>query len=77
MLGKIVTEGRRRLGLTQHEAATAWDMSRAELSMIEAGHRGDGLRAGTARKLARGLGMTVDELLERADGGIPQQEVPA
>ncbi len=63
MLGKFITEERIRLGLTQQQAADKWGMSRAELSMIEAGHRTDP-RGNTLLKLSRGLGVTVDRLLK-------------
>ena len=66
MLGKYVTEERLKLGLTQMAAAKMWGMSRAELSMIEAGHRTD-IRAATLIKLAKGLDRPVDTFLAKIE----------
>lgn len=66
-LGSYVRERRRALKLPLPKAAAQWGLSKSALWRVEEEERID-LRGSTLLKLARGLGITVDELLEKADG---------
>lgn len=54
---------RRELGLTQRDLARIADLSDNEVQLIESGRRGDGytMQVGTAIRLARALGIGLDE----------------
>ena len=71
-LGAFVTERRKAEGLTQEQAASAWRLTRGELSMIERGHR-TRLQPDTLLRLARGLGISIEELLTAANGDMPTE----
>ena len=65
MLGSFIRQRRSDLGLSVAEAAEAWGMTTSAIYMIERGDRSK-IQPDTLRKIARGLGITVDELLEQA-----------
>ena len=74
-LGLFVRERRNELGLSLRQAADEWDINKSELSRIESNER----RNPTGHilfKLARGLGITVDELLSTTDFGTPADSLP-
>ncbi len=62
MLGSFVREERNKLGLSVHEAAERWGLTESALYMIERGERTK-LQPDTLVKLARGLGLTIEDLL--------------
>lgn len=66
-IGAYIRETREAQGLSLSKAAQAWGIDKAHLSLIESGQRSQ-LQADTLLKLSRGLGVTVDELLTRANG---------
>ena len=66
-LGTFIRRKREKLGLGLLEAAAAWGMTQGSLSMIERGERTKP-QSDTLIKLARGLGITIDELLGEATG---------
>ena len=67
MLGAFVRDRRtNHLHLSVREAAGLWGLTESAIYMIERGERSE-LKPGTLIKLARGLGITVDELLRSTE----------
>ena len=66
-IGIVVQEERKRRKLSLGGAAEAWRLTKGALSRIEAGDRTN-LPLNTLVKLCRGMEISVDELLQRADG---------
>jgi len=67
--GQRLAEFRRAAGLSQWDLAKRADLSPRAISLIETNRRG--MRASTAQRVARALGITTDELLgEPAPNGV-------
>lgn len=67
MLGQFVKARRLALGLTVAEAAKEWGMSESALYKIERGSRSH-LYPDAWLNLARGLGVSVGELMAQGNG---------
>jgi transcriptional regulator with XRE-family HTH domain len=65
--GRRLAEFRRAAGLSQWELAKLADLSPRAISLIETGRRSGGIRASTVQRLARALGITIDELLSEPE----------
>ena len=61
-LGNKVRNRRYELGLTQEELSQRTGLSTGHISDIENGHRKE-LQTKTIKRLAKGLGMSLEELL--------------
>jgi transcriptional regulator with XRE-family HTH domain len=59
--GRRLAELRKAAGLSQWELAKRTDLTPRTISHIETNRRG--MRAATAQRIARALGITTDELL--------------
>lgn len=70
-LGEAVREARLARDLTQEDAAHACGVSTTWYARIESGKRDP--KWGTIRKLAKGFGISMAELAERADALEPQR----
>lgn len=60
--GPVILARRERLGIPQNELAVRVGVSASYLSRIETGAEKPGLTSQTVRKLARELGLTLDEI---------------
>jgi transcriptional regulator with XRE-family HTH domain len=60
--GKKIADLRRKRGLTQEELAEKTNLAARTIASIEQGQRW--ARLSTLHKLAKGLGVTTDELLK-------------
>ncbi len=69
-IGTTLRSYRQEHDLSQQELGERCGLSHSAISRIESGDRTQ-LMLGTLVKLSAGLGMTVDELLERANGDRP------
>ena len=62
-LGNIVTEARKRLGISQEDLATLSGLDRRHITRIEGADNGASVRTSTLEKLAKAFGLSVVELL--------------
>ncbi|KKM88468.1 hypothetical protein LCGC14_1258450 [marine sediment metagenome] len=74
-MGHVVVERLQKLGITQRDLAERSGLSEAEVSRIVSAERPNP-GGQTLLKLARGLGITVDELLKATDFGTPADSLP-
>jgi transcriptional regulator with XRE-family HTH domain len=65
VIGQTVRHFRAESGLTQEDLANAVGLHHTEISRLENGHREP--KWGTMKRLARGMGITVKELVEFAE----------
>ncbi len=65
-LGSFIRERRRELGLTLDDVAAEVGVSHQAISQLERGER-TGMRMITARKLARVLRVSADELMDKLE----------
>ena len=75
MLAQFVQDKRKVLGLTQEELAERCSLTRGHIAMIEESRRSQ-LQSDTLLKLSRGLGVTVDELLNGGEQRMPGVPAP-
>jgi transcriptional regulator with XRE-family HTH domain len=61
-IGKRIVTARQNKGLSQEQLASACDIDRSHIGFIEQGRRKPTLS--TLYKIARSLGMTLEELLK-------------
>ena len=64
-LGQAIKEFRKKKGLTQEELAQRTELHESYISVLESGRRNP--THGTVRRISRGLGVSLLELVQRAD----------
>ena len=64
-MGRAINELRKEKGLTQEELAQRADIHESYISVLESGRRNP--TWGTVRRISVGLGISLFELVQRAD----------